>query len=116
MVTCTCISIDVPRVLDCDRVLENARLSRCAFIIFVFPPPYALSPFMGDRPLMVAFIVVILGGMGSIPGAALGGIIFGFGESFLSTFYGSAVSSFVSFGAVIALLILRPWGLLGVPE
>jgi branched-chain amino acid transport system permease protein len=71
---------------------------------------------MGDRPLMVAFVVVILGGMGSIPGAALGGVIFGFGESFLSTYYGAAASSFVSFGAVIALLILRPWGLLGTPE
>jgi branched-chain amino acid transport system permease protein len=77
---------------------------------------YALSPFMGERPLMVAFIVVILGGMGSIPGAALGGVILGFAESFLSTFYGAAVSTFVSFGVVIALLIFRPWGLLGTPE
>jgi len=82
----------------------------------IYAQTYALSPFMGDRPLMVAFIVVILGGMGSIPGAALGGLIFGFGESFLSTFYGSATSSFVSFGVVIALLIVRPWGLLGTPE
>jgi branched-chain amino acid transport system permease protein len=82
----------------------------------IYAQTYALSPFMGDRPLMVAFVVVILGGMGSIPGAALGGIIFGFGESFLSTYYGAAASSFVSFGAVIALLILRPWGLLGTPE
>jgi branched-chain amino acid transport system permease protein len=77
---------------------------------------YALSPFMGDRPLIVAFIVVILGGMGSIPGAALGGVLLGFGESFLSTFYGSAVSTFVSFGVVVALLIYRPWGLMGQPE
>jgi branched-chain amino acid transport system permease protein len=77
---------------------------------------YALSPFMGDRPLMVAFIVVILGGMGSIPGAALGGVLLGFAESFLSTFYGAAVSTFVSFGVVVALLIYRPWGLLGRPE
>jgi branched-chain amino acid transport system permease protein len=82
----------------------------------IYAQTYALSPFLGDRPLMVAFIVVILGGMGSIPGAALGGIIFGFGESFLSTFYGSAVSSFASFGIVIALLIVRPWGLLGTPD
>lgn len=82
----------------------------------IYAQTYALSPFLGDRPLMVAFIVVILGGMGSIPGAAIGGIIFGFGESFLSTFYGSAVSSFASFGIVIALLVVRPWGLLGTPE
>lgn len=77
---------------------------------------YALSPFMGERPLMMAFIVVILGGMGSIPGVALGGILLGLSESFLSTFYGSSISVFVSFGAVILLLIFRPWGLLGTPE
>ncbi len=77
---------------------------------------YALSPFMGERPLMMAFVVVILGGMGSIPGVALGGLLLGFSESFLSTFYGASVSIFASFGAVILLLIFRPWGLLGIPE
>jgi len=46
---------------------------------------YAVSPFLGERPLMMAFIVVILGGMGSIPGAALGGVILGFTESFVGT-------------------------------
>jgi branched-chain amino acid transport system permease protein len=71
---------------------------------------------MGERPLIMAFIVVILGGMGSIPGAALGGVLLGFTESFLGTFYGSAVSTFVSFGVVILLLIFRPWGILGTPE
>jgi branched-chain amino acid transport system permease protein len=105
--------------------IRTGLIYKLAFFIAVFmaalaggiyAQTYALSPFMGDRPLMVAFVVVILGGMGSIPGAALGGVIFGFGESFLSTYYGAAASSFVSFGAVIALLILRPWGLLGTPE
>lgn len=105
--------------------IRTRQIYRLAFFIAIFMAAlaggiyaqiYALSPFMGDRPLTVAFIVVILGGMGSIPGAALGGVILGFGESFLSTFYGSAASSFVSFGVVIALLIVRPWGLLGTPE
>lgn len=105
--------------------VNTRRIYQLAFFLAIFmtaiagaiyAQTYALSPFMGDRPLMVAFIVVILGGMGSIPGAALGGVLFGFGESFLSTFYGSATSTFVSFGVVIALLVLRPWGLLGKPE
>lgn len=105
--------------------VNTRRIYQLAFFLAVFmtaiagaiyAQTYALSPFMGDRPLMVAFIVVILGGMGSIPGAALGGVLFGFGESFLSTFYGSATSTFVSFGVVIALLVVRPWGLLGKPE
>jgi branched-chain amino acid transport system permease protein len=77
---------------------------------------YAVSPFLGERPLMMAFIVVILGGMGSIPGAALGGVILGFTESFVGTFWGAAASAFLSFGVVILLLIVRPWGILGTPE
>ena len=77
---------------------------------------YAVSPFLGERPLLMAFIVVILGGMGSIPGAALGGVLLGFTESFVGTFYGAAASAFLSFGVVIALLVVRPWGILGTPE
>jgi branched-chain amino acid transport system permease protein len=105
--------------------IDTRLIYRLAFVIAIFMAAlagglyaqiYSLSPFMGDRPLLVAFVVVILGGMGSIPGAALGGVILGFTESFLSTFYGASVSSFVSFGVVILLLIVRPWGLLGTPE
>ena len=105
--------------------IDTASTYRAAFFVAIFMAAlagalyaqiYSLSPFMGDRPLLVAFIVVILGGMGSIPGAALGGIILGFAESFLSTFYGASISSFASFGVVIALLVVRPWGLLGIPE
>lgn len=81
-----------------------------------FAQTYVLSPFMGERTLMMAFIAVILGGMGSIPGVALGGLILGLSESFLGTFYGGTASVFVTFGAVILLLIFRPWGLLGTPE
>jgi branched-chain amino acid transport system permease protein len=105
--------------------INTRRIYVLAFFIAIFmtavagglyAQTYALSPFMGERPLVVAFIVVILGGMGSVPGAALGGLLLGFAESFLSTFYGASISSFVSFGVVIALLIFRPWGLMGKPE
>ncbi|MGH7210033.1 MAG: branched-chain amino acid ABC transporter permease [Acetobacteraceae bacterium] len=105
--------------------IDTRTIYRLAFLIAIFMTAlagelyaqiYSLSPFMGDRPLLVAFVVVILGGMGSIPGAALGGVILGFAESFLATFYGASVSSFASFGVVILLLIVRPWGLLGTPE
>ena len=71
---------------------------------------YAVSPFMGERPLFVAFVVVILGGMGSIPGAALGGVLLGFTESLLGTLYGGSVAAYASFGVVILLLIFRPVG------
>lgn len=105
--------------------INTAFIYRLAFFIAIFmaalagalyAQTYSLSPFMGERPLLVAFVVVVLGGMGSIPGAALGGVILGFAESFISTFYGASVSSFASFAVVILLLIFRPWGLLGTPE
>ncbi len=105
--------------------INARRVYQVAFFIAIFMTAlagslytqvYTLSPFVGERILMVAFVVVILGGMGSIPGAALGGILLGLSESFLSTFFGSAVSTFVTFGAVILLLVVRPWGILGEPE
>jgi branched-chain amino acid transport system permease protein len=76
----------------------------------------SLAPGEDTRFLLASLVVVIVGGMGSIPGAALGGILLGFTESFLGTFYGAAASAFVSFGVVIALLVFRPWGILGTPE
>jgi branched-chain amino acid transport system permease protein len=82
----------------------------------LFAQIYALSPYTGQVPLMKAFIIVIVGGLGSVPGAALGGVLLGMSESFLHTFFGASVAQFASFGAIILLLVLRPWGLLGRPE
>jgi branched-chain amino acid transport system permease protein len=105
--------------------VNSTAIYRLAFFIAIFmaalaggfyAQTYALSPFVGEPQLMIAFVVVILGGMGSIPGVALGSLLLGLANSFLGTFYGSAASIFVSFGAVIVLLVFRPWGLLGTKE
>jgi branched-chain amino acid transport system permease protein len=82
----------------------------------LFAQIYALSPYAGQAQLMKAFIIVIIGGLGSVPGAALGGVLLGMSESFLNTFFGASVAQFASFGAIILLLVVRPWGLLGQPE
>jgi branched-chain amino acid transport system permease protein len=82
----------------------------------LFGQIYSVSPYMGEVPLVKAFTVVIIGGLGSIPGAALGGVLLGMSESVLNTFYGASVAQFASFGAIMLLLVLRPWGLLGRPE
>lgn len=82
----------------------------------LFAQIYALSPLMGPVPLLKAFTIVIIGGLGSVPGAALGGVLLGMSESFLNTLYGASVAQFASFGAIILLLVVRPWGLLGRPE
>ena len=57
-------------------------------------------------------MVVILGGLGSIPGAVVGSLAFGALESFGTTFFGG-YSSLAAFSAVMLILIFRPRGLLG---
>lgn len=75
-------------------------------------PIFTIEPFMGGMPVMKAFVVIILGGLGSIPGAMLGGLILGFTESFVATFMGS-ISDMFGFIILVLILIFRPAGLLG---
>ncbi len=76
-------------------------------------PVFSVSPSIGTTPLLKAFIVVILGGLGSIPGAALASLLLGIFESVANTFMSSSVSDMLLFGFVILMLIFRPAGLLG---
>lgn len=76
-------------------------------------PIYTVYPYMGAQPMLKAFIVVILGGLGSVPGAVLGGILLGLTESAVATLVNSTVATMVSFGLVVAILLYRPTGLLG---
>jgi len=76
-------------------------------------PVFSVSPSIGSTPLLKAFIVVILGGLGSIPGAALASLLLGVVESAANTFLSSSMSDMLLFGFVILMLIFRPSGLLG---
>lgn len=76
-------------------------------------PVFSVSPSIGSTPLLKAFIVVILGGLGSIPGAALASLLLGVVESGANTFMSSSMSDMLLFCFVILMLIFRPSGLLG---
>ena len=76
-------------------------------------PVFSVSPSIGSTPLLKAFIVVILGGLGSIPGAALASLLLGVVERAANTFMSSSMSAMLLFGFVILMLIFRPSGLLG---
>jgi branched-chain amino acid transport system permease protein len=76
-------------------------------------PIYTIYPYMGSQPMLKAFIVVILGGLGSVPGAVLGGIVLGLTESVFATLINTTVATMVSFGIVVAILLIKPTGLLG---
>jgi|RhiMetdeSRZDD1v2_1073273.scaffolds.fasta_scaffold946952_2 branched-chain amino acid transport system permease protein len=79
-------------------------------------PIFSVSPFVGLTPMLKAFVVVILGGLGSVPGAVVGGLLLGLIESFTATALGSLVADILQLLLVILILLVRPWGLLGQKE
>ena len=76
-------------------------------------PIFSVNPFLGGEVILKAFLVVILGGMGNIPGAMLGGLVIGFIESLGSLFFTAPTVSTITFNLIILILIIRPQGLLG---
>jgi len=79
-------------------------------------PIFYVNPYMGVEPIMKAFVVVILGGMGSLPGAVIGGFVVGMGESFVTTYVGAHIAMMVVYLIMIAVFLFRPQGILGYEE
>ncbi|MEW6122018.1 MAG: branched-chain amino acid ABC transporter permease [Pseudomonadota bacterium] len=79
-------------------------------------PVLSVSPFVGLAPTMKAFIIVVIGGLGSVPGAVAGGLLIGLIESFGGTFVSAALAEILQFMVVIGVVLLRPQGLLGRKE
>lgn len=76
-------------------------------------PAVVADPFIGEGYLLKAFIIIILGGMGSIPGCILAGIILGFIESFGTFYFDLNFATILSFLLVMIMLLIRPQGLMG---
>jgi branched-chain amino acid transport system permease protein len=71
------------------------------------------NPYMGSIPAVKAFAIVIIGGLGSIPGAIIGGLIYGIAENFAILTLGGAWKDAISFIILILVLIVRPTGIFG---
>ena len=66
---------------------------------------------MGHLVIMKAFVIIILGGMGSIPGAIVGGMIIGFAEAFGGYYISDAYKDVIAFALLVVILSIRPQGL-----
>ena len=75
-----------------------------------------LNPFIGFIAGIKAFTAAVLGGIGSIPGAMLGGVLLGLAETFAAAYISSQYKDIVAFGLLVLILLFRPTGLLGKPE
>lgn len=74
---------------------------------------YGLQPSMGDPFIITAFVVCVLGGLGSVPGAIVGGIVYGIVGAFGSQYIGSDVPDAVALVVLLLVLALRPTGIMG---
>ncbi|MGQ0522142.1 MAG: branched-chain amino acid ABC transporter permease [Betaproteobacteria bacterium] len=80
----------------------------CAMVLLV-----EVTPPLGPAYTLLAFVIVIVGGLGSMPGALLGGVLIGVSEALAGLFIAPSAKSMFSFGLLILVLLLRPQGLLG---
>ena len=80
----------------------------CAMSVLV-----EVTPALGPGYTLLAFVIVIVGGLGSMPGALLGGVLIGISEAVAGLLVTPSAKSMFSFGLLILVLLLRPQGLLG---
>jgi branched-chain amino acid transport system permease protein len=102
--------IDVAHIYAVTFGLGTACVAIAACLLI---PSYYVNPSAGNAFVLVAFTIVVLGGMGSVPGALLGGFVIGVVESLSGLFLGESLGQVGIFLIFIAVLLARPTGLFG---
>ncbi|HYH03187.1 MAG TPA: branched-chain amino acid ABC transporter permease [Bacillota bacterium] len=105
------MGINVDRIVSLTFALGSA-LAAAAGLLYASAYPQ-LEPYMGIIPGLKAFIAAVLGGIGSIPGAMLGGFIMGIAETLTKGFISSQLADAIAFGILIGILIVKPSGIMG---
>ncbi len=93
----------------------GSSLAGAAGILYGLNYP-SIDPLMGILPGLKAFVAAVLGGIGNIPGAALGGMIIGLLETFVTGYISPTYRDAIAFGILILILLFKPTGLLGKKE
>jgi len=101
---------DVDRISAITFAIAGATAAAAGILI---SPVFALTPFAGDVVTIKSFAIVVLGGVGSIPGTIIAGLMLGVVESLTSGYVSVGLESLVAFVVLIATLLFKPSGLLG---
>lgn len=104
------VGVDVDRIY---RLTFGIGTALAGFAGCLLTPIYSLSPQIGTSFMLPAFAVVVLGGLGSVLGAYVGGFVVGLTEAFAGYYVDPALKNAVLFAVFIAVLIVRPSGLFG---
>ena len=105
------MGISVNRIISFTFALGSV-LAAAGGVLYASAYPQ-VNPLMGMMPGLKAFVAAVLGGIGSIPGAMLGGFILGIVETFTKGFISSQFSDAISFSILIIVLLIKPTGILG---
>ncbi|HMV39760.1 MAG TPA: high-affinity branched-chain amino acid ABC transporter permease LivH [Plasticicumulans sp.] len=108
------LGIDTDRVISFTFVLGAALAAVGGVLIGLSIGK--INPFIGFVVGVKAFTAAVLGGIGSIPGAMLGGVLLGLTETFASAFLPTEYKDVVAFSLLVLVLLFRPTGLLGKPD
>jgi len=111
---CSLMGVNNGRVISFTFALGSA-LAAAAGILVAFDSP-SIDPMMGNTPGIKAFVAAVLGGIGNIPGAALGGLILGITETMVVGYINPNLRDAIAFAILIVILLCRPSGLLGKVE
>jgi branched-chain amino acid transport system permease protein len=107
------MGINVNRTISITFAIGSALAAIAGVLLWA--KVFKLEPTTGAIPGIKAFTAAVLGGIGSIPGAMLGGILLGIIEIFGRAYVSTALSDAIVFSVLIIVLLVRPTGLLGKP-
>lgn len=108
------MGININRVITFTFIIGSS-LAGAAGILYGLNYP-SIDPLMGILPGLKAFVAAVLGGIGNIPGAALGGMIIGLLETFVVGYISPTYRDAIAFGILILILLFKPTGILGKKE
>jgi branched-chain amino acid transport system permease protein len=102
--------LNIPRLHTVAFAVSGALAAAAGALL---SPTYFMSPTSGQLPIMKGWIIIVLGGMGSLTGSVLGGVILGVIEVLAGVFIDPRYTDVYGFIALILILVLRPSGLMG---
>ena len=105
------MGINVDGTIALTFAIGSALAAIAGFLLFTAYP--SLDPYKGAMPGIKAFVAAVFGGIGSVPGAMIGGVLLGIIEILAKAYISSQLSDAIVFGVLIVVLIVKPTGLLG---
>lgn len=111
---CSLMGVDIDVVISFTFALGSALAAAAGILVSLDSP--SITPLMGNLPGIKAFVAAVLGGIGNIPGAAIGGLLIGVLETLVVGYFRPELRDAIAFAVLIVILLFKPTGLLGRVE